>query len=130
MSHNTNRSSNALETLLNTAGKTADIVLVQEAKIKDIWYATTHPDFILLLPAHSMQKVNRTATYVSRLNPNLRVTPHPDICDDPDLQALEVQMDLIPRLYLLNMYNTFDPLMRKHTIAHTLPHLPPPSVGA
>jgi exonuclease III len=50
VSHNTNRSSNALETLLNTAGKTADIVLVQEAKIKDIRYATTHPDFILLLP--------------------------------------------------------------------------------
>jgi exonuclease III len=64
MSHNTNRSSNALETLLNTAGKTADIVLVQEAKIKDIWYATTHPDFILLLPPHGMRKVNRTATCV------------------------------------------------------------------
>jgi hypothetical protein len=106
-----NRSSNTLETLLNTARKIADIVLVQEAKIKDIRYATTYPDFILLLPARSMRKVNRTATYISRLNPNLRVTPRPDICNDPDLQVLEVQTDLIPRLYLLNMYNEFDPLM-------------------
>jgi hypothetical protein len=125
VSHNTNRSSNALETLLNTAGKTADIVLVQEAKIKDIRYATTHPDFILLLPPRGTPKVNSTAAYVSRLNPNLRVTPHPDICNDPDLQVLEVQTDLIPRLYLLNMYNEFDPLTRKHTIPRTLPHLPP-----
>jgi hypothetical protein len=110
MSHNTNRSSNALDTLLNTAGKTANIVLVQEANIKDIRYATTHPDFILLLPPHSMCTVNRTAAYVLRLNPNLRITPHPDICDDPHLQVLAVQTDLIPRLYLLNLYNEFDPL--------------------
>jgi hypothetical protein len=90
VSHNTNRSSNALDTLLNTAGKTADIVLVQEAKIKDIWYTTTYPDFILLLPPRGTRTVNRTAAYISRLNPNLQVTPHPDICDDPDLQVLEV----------------------------------------
>jgi hypothetical protein len=125
MSHNTNCSSNALNTLLNTSGKTADIVLVQQANIKDIWYATTHPDFILLLPPHGTCTVNRTAAYVSRLNPNLRVTPHPDICNNPDLQVLEVQMDLIPRLYLLNLYNEFDHLTRKHTIPCTLPHLPP-----
>jgi hypothetical protein len=125
VSHNMNRSSNALNTLLNTAGKTADIVLVQEAKIKDIQYTTTHPDFILLLPPHGMRTVNRTATYISRLNPNLRVTPHPNICDDPDLQVLEVQMDLIPKLYLLNLYNEYDPLTQKHTILHTHPQLPP-----
>jgi hypothetical protein len=125
MSHNTNHSSNAINTLLNTAGKTADIVLVQEAKIKDIQYATTYPDFILLLPPHSMRTVNRTATYISRLNPNLRVTPRPDIYDNPDLQVLEVQMDLIPKLYLRNLYNEYDPLTQKHTIPCTLPHLPP-----
>jgi hypothetical protein len=125
VSHNMNHSSNALDTLLNTAGKTADLVLVQDAKIKDIQYATTHPDFILLLPPHGMRTVNRTATYISRVNPNLRVTPHPDICDDPDLQVLEVQMDLIPKLYLLNLYNEYNPLIQKHTIPCTLPHLPP-----
>jgi hypothetical protein len=34
-------------------------------------------------------------------------------------------MDLILKLYLLNLYNEYDPLMQKHTIPHTLPHLPP-----
>jgi hypothetical protein len=38
---------------------------------------------------------------------------------------LEVQIDLIPRLYLLNLYNEFNPLMQKHTIPYTLPYLPP-----
>jgi hypothetical protein len=111
MSHNTNHSSNALDTLLNTAGKTANIVLVQEAKIKDIWYTTTYPNFILLLPPSGTWTVNRIAAYILRLNPNLQVTPHPDICDNPDLQVLEVQMDLIPKLYLLNLYNEYDPLI-------------------
>jgi hypothetical protein len=50
VSHNMNRSTNILDTLLNTAGKTTDIILVQEANITDIWYATTHPNFLLLLP--------------------------------------------------------------------------------
>jgi hypothetical protein len=129
VSHNTNHSSNALNTLLNTAGTTANIVLVQEAKIKDIWYTTTHPDFILLLPPRGMQTVNGTAAFISRLNRNLHVTPHPDICDDPDLHVLDIQTHLIPKLYLLNLYNEYDPLTQKHTIPHTLP-TSPPSLGA
>jgi hypothetical protein len=38
---------------------------------------------------------------------------------------LKVQIDLIPKLYLVNLYNEYNPLMQKHTIPHTLPHLPP-----
>jgi hypothetical protein len=34
-------------------------------------------------------------------------------------------MDLIPKLYLLNLYKEYDPLTQKHTIPRTLPHLPP-----
>jgi hypothetical protein len=58
VSHNTNRSTNALNTLLNTAGKTTDIILVQEANITDIRYATTHPDFLLLLPPRGLHPIN------------------------------------------------------------------------
>jgi hypothetical protein len=54
------------------------------------------------------------------LNPDLKVTPHPNICSDPDLQILEVQIDLIPKLYLLNIYNKYDYIMNLHTIPHTL----------
>jgi hypothetical protein len=75
VSHNTNRSTIALDTLLNTVGKTADIILIQEAKRKDPQYATTHPDFILILPPRGEHPIIRTATYVSRLNPDIRITP-------------------------------------------------------
>jgi hypothetical protein len=116
VSHSANRSMNILDTLLNTAGKNTDIILVQEANMTDIQYATTHPDFLLLLPPRGLCPINRTAAYVSRVNPHLKVTPCPDICSDPDLQILEVQTDLIPKLYLLNIYNEYDRITKLHTI--------------
>jgi hypothetical protein len=127
VSHNTNRSTDTLNTLLNTAGKTTDIILVQEANIKDIRYATTHPNFLLLLLPHSARPINRTATYISRLNPHLRVTPRPDICSDPDLQVLEVQTELIRKLYLLNIYNEYDRITKLHTIPQALMPLSVPN---
>jgi hypothetical protein len=48
-----NHSTTSLDTLLNTVGKNNDIILVQEVNIKDPRYATTHPDFLLLLPPRS-----------------------------------------------------------------------------
>jgi hypothetical protein len=65
--------------------------------------------------------------YVSRLNPHLKVTPRPDICSDPDLQVLEVQTDLIPKLYLLNIYNEYDRITKLHTIPRTLTPLSLPN---
>jgi hypothetical protein len=67
------------------------------------------------------------AAYVSRLNPHLKVTLCPDICSDPDLQILEVQTDLIPKLYLLNIYNEYDHTMKLHTIPHVLTPLSLPN---
>jgi hypothetical protein len=127
MSHNMNRSPNALNTLLNTAGKTTDIILVQEANITDIQYATTHPNFLLLLLPRGPCPVNRMAAYVSRLNPHLHVTPCPDICKDPDLQVLEVKTDLIPTFYLLNIYNKYECTTKQHTIPHALTPLSLPN---
>jgi predicted ribonuclease YlaK len=60
MSHITNRSTTTLKTLLNTAGPTTNIVLMQEVNVKDPRYATTHPDFLLLLPPHVHHKVTST----------------------------------------------------------------------
>jgi hypothetical protein len=127
VSHNTNRSTTALNTLLNAAGKTADLILVQQAKTKDPQYATTYPDFILLLPPRGNRPVIRMAAYVSRLNPHIRVTPHPDVSRDLDLQVLEVQTDLIPTFYILNTYNEYDPQTKLHTIPRTLAPLSLPN---
>jgi hypothetical protein len=120
MSHNMNRSTTALTTLLNTAGPTTDIVLMQEVNIKDPRYAITHPDFLLLLPSHAYHKVTHTAMYVSRLNPHIQVTPRLDVSRDPDLQVLDVSTTLIPSFYLLNIYNECDPRTKIYTIPHSL----------
>jgi hypothetical protein len=49
-----------------------------------------------------------------------------DICDDPDLQVLEVGTDLIPSFFLLNIYNQHDPQTKIYTIPHALAPLPLP----
>jgi hypothetical protein len=104
-SHNVNHSTTSLNTLLNTAGKNNDIILIQEVNIKDPRYTTTYPDVLLLLPPHSDRNTKHTATYMSHHNPHLRVTPRPDICVDPDIQVLEVGTPLIPPIYIINIYN-------------------------
>jgi hypothetical protein len=122
-SHNVNRSTTCLDTLLNTAGNNNDIILVQEVNIKDPRYATTHPNFLLLLPPRGDRKTNRTAAYVSRRNPHLRVTPRPDVCADPDIQVLEVGTPLIPPIYIINIYNEKYNPMTPYTIPRSLAQL-------
>jgi hypothetical protein len=123
ISHIVNQSSTVLNTLLNTAGKTTDIILVQEANIKDPMYDTTHPDFLLLLPPYSGHSANRTATYISHHNPHLQVTPRPDMCKDPNIQVLEIGTALIPPLYILNVYNEKEPSSQRYTIPQSLAQL-------
>jgi hypothetical protein len=126
MSHNTNYSTTAQTMLLDPAGPTTDIVLMQEVNVKDPRYAITHPECLLLLPSSTYHKVTRTAAYISCLNPHLRVTPRPDVSRDPDLQVLEVSTALIPSFYLLNIYNERDPQTKIYTIPCSLTHLPLP----
>jgi exonuclease III len=116
ISHNVNSSSTVLNILLNTAGKTTDIILVQEANIKDPRYTATHPNFLLVLPPHGARRANYMATYISHHNPHLQVTPRPDICKDPNIQVLKIGTALIPPFYILNMYNEKEPSSQLYTI--------------
>jgi exonuclease III len=50
ISHNMNRKHEILDTLLNSTGATADIILLQETNITNPTYTTTHPNFMLVLP--------------------------------------------------------------------------------
>ncbi|HEV7948190.1 MAG TPA: hypothetical protein VGP24_00355, partial [Glaciihabitans sp.] len=126
VSHNVNRQRSALDALLNSAHNTADIILIQEIHITDITYATTHPSFTLVLPPRGDRTTNRTAAYVTRTNPYLRVSQRTDICADPDLQVLEVSTDLIPSFFLLNMYNEKHPESNIYTIPRAITPLPLP----
>jgi hypothetical protein len=120
ISHNANRSSMAVTALLNSACKTADIILIQEVNITDPHYEVTHPNFLLVKPPKGQRRSNRTAAYISRSNPFLQVTQCTDVCNDPDLQVLEVSTPLIPSFLLLNIYNQHHSESCTYTIPRAL----------
>jgi hypothetical protein len=126
ISHNVNRSTIVIDALLNSSCATADIILIQEANITDPQFAITNPGFTLIIPPRGDQTSNRTAAYITRSNAYLHMTQRTDICDDPDLQVLEVGTDLIPSFFLLNIYNQRDPQTKIYTIPHALAPVPLP----
>jgi hypothetical protein len=106
--------------LLNSACKSADIILIQEVNITDPRYEVTHPNFLFVKPPKGQRRSNRTAGYISRSNPFLQVTQCTDMCNNPDLQVLEVSTPLIPSFLLLNIYNEHHPESRTYTIPRAL----------
>jgi hypothetical protein len=50
ITHKANRSTMVINALLNRAGATADIILIQEVNITNPKYEVTHRDFILIKP--------------------------------------------------------------------------------
>jgi hypothetical protein len=43
-----------------------------------------------------------------------------DLCQDPDLQILEISTDLIPSFFLINIYNEHDPASNLYTVPRSL----------
>jgi hypothetical protein len=120
------RSTIVIDALFNSVGATADIILIQEANITDPQFSITNPGFTLIIPPRGDQTSNRIAVYITRSNPYLHVTQRTDICDDPDLQVLEVGTDLIPSFFLLNIYNQHNPQRKFYTIPRSLVPRPLP----
>jgi hypothetical protein len=117
----------AITALLNSAYATTDIILIQEANITDPKYEVTQPNLILVRPPKGRWRSNRTAAYISRCNPHLHITQRMDICNDLDLQILEVATDRIPPFLLLNIYNENDTVSKLYTVPQSLTPLPLPS---
>src|SRR5215208_2429668 len=120
---NCNRSSNVINTILDLACNTADIVLLQEPGFHDPQYDTTHTNFILLKPPKGNRRYHRTATYIAKNHPYIRCTPRTDIINDPDFQLLEISTPLIPTFFLANIYNEYDNLRGNYTLPRTLPNI-------
>jgi hypothetical protein len=101
-------------------------ILIQEANITDPQFAITNPGFTLIFPLCGDHTSNQTAAYITRSNLYLCVTPRTDICDDPNLQVLDIGIDLIPSFFLLNIYNQCNVQTKIYTIPHALVPLPLP----
>jgi hypothetical protein len=106
----------AVIALLNSACKTADIILIQEVNITDPYYEVTYPNFLLVKPPKGQCWSNCTMAYISQSNPFLQVTQCTDIYNDLDLQVLEVSTPLIPSFLILNIYNEHYPESHTYTI--------------
>ena len=97
-----------MHSCLKSAENTADIVIIQEPWIgtnetPPSFYTISHPSFTLLLshPEHCP----RTATYITKTNPHLKVNLQTDLCNDEDIQILSITTPSIETLYLFNIYN-------------------------
>jgi hypothetical protein len=67
---NCNRSSLVINTILDIAVNTADIIILQETGLTDDTYNTTHPDFELFRPPRKSQKTSPQRHRISRWNPH------------------------------------------------------------
>jgi hypothetical protein len=105
--HNCAKNKYIMQSILESAARTADIVLMQEPFIHtDGNFQISHPSFgCLSLPTTAGQKAPRVMTFISKANPHLRISPLPDICSDHDIQLLEVSTPAIPSFFLFNIYN-------------------------
>ena len=104
--HNCARSRPILEGCLQSAVRTADIILIQEPRIADdLSFQGGHPAFDTLMPPTRSGEKPRVMAFISKSHPYLKVGPRPDLCDDPDIQILEVSTPAITPFYIINIYN-------------------------
>src|ERR1700680_3305019 len=104
--HNCNRSSLVINTILDFAVGTADLLLLQEPGFNpDNTFITTHPGFELLIPPYNLRKDNIKIAYVAKNNLNIKCTPHTDISQDSDIQVLEISTPSISLITVFNIYN-------------------------
>ena len=112
--HNANWSSPAHYSILQMAFENnTDIVLIREPSVvKDRrggnFFCISHPSFHLITPvppqtANTITIHPRTLTYI-RQNIDLEFTPRYDLCNDPDMQIIEL-VDKIQRFFIINIYN-------------------------
>ena len=104
--HNCAKSAPILDGCLQSAVRTADIILIQEPRIaSDPAFQGSHPAFDMFIPPTRSGVKPRVMAFVSKSNPYLKVGPRPDLCNDPDVQILEVSTPAIAPFFIINIYN-------------------------
>ena len=104
--YNCNHSSLVINTLLDFAVGTTDLLLLQEPGFNpDNTFITIHPGFELLIPPENLGKHNRTIAYVAKNNRYIKCSPCTDISQDPDIQVLEISTPAITPITVFNIYN-------------------------
>src|SRR5205807_3606242 len=110
--HNCNRNIYAMHSCLETAEKSADIVIIQEPWVgsgegSKNFHSISHPSFHQLISTTTHRP--RTLTYVSSNNPYLKASLQPNICNDEDIQVIQISTPNIEPIFLFNIYNESPP---------------------
>ena len=103
--HNCARNKYVMHSILETAVKTSDILLLQEPWIGPGNTTVGHPSFISILPGEVQDRRSRVAIFISRLNTRLTVNVRQDLIEDPDILALEVTAQNLNTFTIINVYN-------------------------
>ena len=110
--HNLNRQKEALFTTLEVCReKGVDIILLQEPYIgylkdTDSYICIQHSAYYAVPPTRTLSGLSyrpRVLTYI-RKNSNLQFNPRYDICNDQDLQVIEV-LGVQEPYFIVNLYN-------------------------
>lgn len=96
---------NVIHSILETAVKTADIVLLQEPWIGPNNTTVGHPSFNAILPGEVQNRRARVAIFYSSTYPRLTVNVRQDLLDDPDILAIEVAAPNLRTISIINLYN-------------------------
>ena len=104
--HNVARSTNVMQTCLENSINNADIVLMQEPWMSNDHVTTiSHPAFNCIIPANTGVQPRVMAFVTKRNTVDMTVTPRPDICQDSDIQVLDISTNDLPNLLIFNVYN-------------------------
>src|SRR5205085_6514069 len=112
LQHNYNRNIYAMHSCLETAEKSADIVIIQDPWVgggegSQNFHSISHPSFHQLISTTTHRP--RTLTYVSNTNPYLKASLQPNICNDEDIQVIQISTPNIEPIFLFNIYNESPP---------------------
>src|SRR5690606_30525841 len=119
--HSCAKSSLVMQSILETAVFTADIILLQEPFINFTSDASiSHPSFNLIIPPQLNNQPIRTLCFYTKHIPSLEVAAQTDLSSDPDLQVLRVSTADIPPIYLYNIYNQHTPRLNNRVIDRIL----------
>src|SRR5437660_10580006 len=117
LQHNCNRNIYAMHSCLETAEKSADIVIIQEPWVgggegSQNFHYISYPSFHQLISTTTNRP--RTLTYLSSTNPYLKAFLQPNIFNDEDIQVIQISTPNIEPIFLFNIYNESPPHDRPH----------------
>ena len=121
MQHNWATASQFIQGLLESAARTADIIMIQAPLVcSDFTSTVSHPSFEALLPQTPAGNGPRVMAILSSCNRSLKVSRRPDLSPHTDIQILEVSTSAIPPFRLVHISNKRRDHLQQYTLERAL----------